>query len=69
MFARGDERDGTGYSLPFGLKNLQTSLWSARIFKPRGEHPLLSVTRGVHRANKLQTAIIRIKKISPYDTE
>ena len=38
-------------------------------FLPSGEHPFASVTRGVHRANKLQTAIIRIKKISPYDTE
>lgn len=32
VFARGDEHAGTGYSLPFGWKNLQTSRWSARIF-------------------------------------
>lgn len=38
-------------------------------FPPSAEHPFASVTRCVHRANKLQTAIIRIKKISPYDTE
>jgi hypothetical protein len=38
-------------------------------FLPSAEHPSPSVTRGVHRANKLQTAIIRIKKISLYDTE
>ena len=31
-------------------------------FLPSAEHPFASVTRGVHRANKLQTAIIRIKK-------
>lgn len=32
VFARGDERAGTGYSLLFGRKNLQTSRWSACIF-------------------------------------
>lgn len=39
------------------------------IFRASAEHPFSSVMPLCQRANKLQTAIIRIKKISPYDTE
>lgn len=35
VFARGDERAGTGYSLPFVRKNLQTSLRSPRIISAK----------------------------------
>lgn len=53
MFARGDERAGTGYSLPFGLKNLQTSRWSARIFISREANTPLLPSRGefIERTN------------------
>lgn len=40
------------------------------VFSPASaEHPFPPVVQVCQRANKLQTAIIRIKKISPYDTE
>lgn len=38
-------------------------------FRASAEHPFAPVVQWCQRANKLQTAIIRIKKISPYDTE
>ena len=38
-------------------------------FPASAEHPFPPVVQVCQRANKLQTAIIRIKKISPYDTE
>ena len=40
-----------------------------KFFPASAEHPFSPVVQVCQRANKLQTAIIRIKKISPYDTE
>ena len=38
-------------------------------FPTSAEHPSFPCVQVCQRANKLQTAIIRIKKISPYDME
>ena len=57
-----DEHAGMGYSLAFAQKNLHSSRWSVVFFCASAEHPFSPVVPQGQRANKLQTAIIRIKK-------
>jgi hypothetical protein len=45
LLARIYKRAEQGYSFAFWLKNLQTSRWSARIFKPKGEQPFFASAR------------------------
>jgi len=60
LFARKDEHAGPGYSIAFAGKNLQTC--GLYFFRQVPNTPLPPCVQECHRANKLQKAIIRIKK-------